>query len=212
VSSLVAEIKGTVARFENRYMMLDRTMLLADLHLGKTMHFRKAGLPIPAIARNADQSELMRILIEENPDRLIVLGDLFHSASNSECEELAMITSQFPDIDFTLILGNHDILKPAVYRSMDFETCNQIQIHNFILTHEPLNVVEEGQINIHGHIHPGIRMRGRGLQAMTFPCFHLSATHLCLPAFGALTGLMKRKPLKGDQVFGIFEGKVRQVF
>ena len=62
MSSCVVEIKGATLRFENCYMMLDQTMLLADLHLGKTMHFRKAGLPIPASARNADQSALMRIL------------------------------------------------------------------------------------------------------------------------------------------------------
>lgn len=199
-------------RFENRYLMLDKIMMLADLHLGKTMHFRKAGLPIPAAARNADQSELMHILRKEAPEQLIVLGDLFHSASNSECEELGMITSQFSSVDFTLVLGNHDILSPAVYRSMDFETCERMQVGRFILTHEPLDEVGDKMLNIHGHIHPGIRLRGKGLQAMTFPCFHISRSHLCLPAFGALTGLVKRKPIKGDRVFGIFEGEVRQVF
>ena len=48
-------------RLENRYLMLDKTLILSDLHLGKTLHFRKAGLAIPAAARDADQSELIRI-------------------------------------------------------------------------------------------------------------------------------------------------------
>ncbi|GAB5537969.1 MAG: ligase-associated DNA damage response endonuclease PdeM [Salibacteraceae bacterium] len=206
------ELGNSRLQLGNRYIRIDKTLLLADLHLGKTMHFRKAGLPIPAEARSTDQSGLMQLLLQEKPDRVIVLGDLFHSASNSECEELAMITSQFPNINFTLVLGNHDILAPADYRSMDFEVCTKFELDKLILTHEPMDEVPPRYVNIHGHIHPGIRMRGKGLQAMTFPCFHLTQTHLCLPAFGALTGLMKRKPKKGDEVYGILDQEVVKVF
>jgi uncharacterized protein len=196
----------------DRYLKIRDTVILADLHLGKTMHFRKAGMPIPPEARDADQRNLMALMEKETPSTVIVLGDLFHSVSNSECDELAMITSQFPSVNFELVLGNHDILDPSIYRSIDFQTSQSKQIGQLILTHEPQLEVMAGQINLHGHIHPGIRLIGRGRQSMLFPCFYLSGQHFCLPAFGALTGLMKTKPAKGDRVFAILDGEVAQVF
>lgn len=209
---LTIELADQSLRLENRYLMIDNTLVLADLHLGKTTHFRKAGYAIPSAARDADQREFTRILRHEKPETVLVLGDLFHSASNRECEELAMITSQFPEIHFELVIGNHDILLPEVYRSMDFETSETLQIGRLILTHEPVENVLDEMINLHGHIHPGIRLSGRGRQSILVPCFYQTKRHLCLPAFGALTGLMRQKPKKDDRVYGILEGQVSQVF
>ena len=209
---LIIEMTDKEIRLENRYLMLDKTLILSDLHLGKTLHFRKAGLAIPAAARDADQSELIRILLMEKPETVLVLGDLFHSASNRECEELAMITSQFPSIHFELIMGNHDILSPEVYRSMDFETSSNLSMGNILLTHEPILDLDPKIINIHGHIHPGIRLVGLGRQSMLVPCFFWTKQSFCLPAFGALTGLMRQKPKKADKAYGILEGEVSQVF
>ena len=209
---LIIEMTDKEIRLENRYLMLDKTLILSDLHLGKTLHFRKAGLAIPAAARDADQSELIRILLMEKPETVLVLGDLFHSASNRECEELAMITSQFPSIHFELIMGNHDILSPEVYRSMDFETSSNRSMGNILLTHEPILDLDPKIINIHGHIHPGIRLVGLGRQSMLVPCFFWTKQSFCLPAFGALTGLMRQKPKKADKAYGILEGEVSQVF
>lgn len=192
----------------NRYVRFGDALIIADLHLGKTMHFRKAGLAVPPHARGADQMNLLRLLQNEKPKELIVLGDLFHSSHNSEIDELRMITSQFPEIHFELVLGNHDILEHSDYRSLDFEVCEQKAIGNFILTHEPLTKVPNGQINMHGHIHPGIKLRGRGRQTIMLPCFHLNETHFCLPAFGALTGLAKRQPKKSDRVFAIVNDSI----
>lgn len=209
---LIIEIANTKLRLENRYLIHDKTLILSDLHLGKTLHFRKAGLAIPAAARDADQSELIRILMLEKPESVLVVGDLFHSASNRECEELAMITSQFPTIHFELVMGNHDILASEVYRSMDFETSLSHSIGNLLLTHEPILNLDPLIINIHGHIHPGIRLVGLGRQSMLMPCFFWTKQHFCLPAFGALTGLMRQKPKKTDKVYGILEGEVSRVF
>ena len=201
-------IAGENILLGNRYLRLGNTIVLADLHLGKTMHFRKAGLPVPPNARMLDQTGLMNLLQVEQPQRLIVLGDLFHSESNSEVEELMMITSQFPTTDFVLVRGNHDVLSDAEYRSIDFQITERMELGNFMLTHEPLSDVEDGWVNMHGHLHPGILLSGKGRQSVKIPCFHLSTTHFCLPAFGALTGLMRVRPTKHDRIFGIVEGRV----
>jgi len=212
MTGLQSQISGVEVVLKDRYMMIGSSLILADLHLGKPTHFRKAGLPIPPEARDADQSKLLQILRMETPESVLVLGDLFHSSSNKECGELAMITSQFPEVHFELILGNHDILEESDYRSMDFETCPRLDLGDLILTHEPLDHVPEGKCNLHGHIHPGVRMVGKGRQSMLMPCFYLTKQYFCLPAFGALTGLMRQKPKKGDAVFAILSGEVVRVF
>ncbi|MEZ4720933.1 MAG: ligase-associated DNA damage response endonuclease PdeM [Flavobacteriales bacterium] len=208
---LGVEIGGQTLSLGDRYMRIGDILVIADLHLGKTMHFRKSGLPIPARARDADQSNLISLLNDVRPKKLLVLGDLFHSSSNSECEELAMITSRFADVEFELVMGNHDILAPEVYRSLDFETCDRWSLHNFLFTHEPMEDVPDGIINIHGHIHPGIRLFGKGRQSMLLPCFHLQPAHFCIPAYGMLTGLMRRHPAKGDRVFALLPDAVTEM-
>lgn len=204
-------IAGTSVVFGNRWMSIGDDLIIADLHLGKTMHFRKAGLPIPPSARFTDQSSLLDLIHSQQPKRLIILGDLFHSALNSEMEEFGMITSQFPEMDFLLVIGNHDILSDSNYRSLDLQVFESLEIGPFLLSHEPIEQLKPDEINIHGHIHPGVLLRGKGRQSLMVPCFHLQGQYLCMPAFGALTGLMKVKTKKKDAVFGVLEVEVVQL-
>ena len=201
---LVAEPFFLFAGFAKWRSML----IMSDLHIGKTMHFRKAGLPIPAKARDADFARLIQIFDEHRPETVIVLGDLFHSSFNSEMEELSMITSSFGNINFRLVIGNHDILDPSIYRSLDFECSHSLAFDNLVMTHEPMEHLSQGSVNIHGHIHPGVHLKGKARQSISAPCFHFSTNHICLPAFGSLTGHVKTKVKKGDQLFAIVNNQV----
>ena len=40
-----------------------------------------------------------------------------------------------------------------------------------------------------GHVHPGVRLAGRGRESVRLPCFVLGRRRALLPAFGRLTGL-----------------------
>jgi len=66
-----------------------RILIVSDVHLGKLTHFRKAGIPLPAAAKNESLQKLENLIISCNPEQLILLGDLFHSAINSEWDEAA---------------------------------------------------------------------------------------------------------------------------
>lgn len=208
---LTIEIGSQELVLGDRYLSKGDDLLLADLHFGKTMHFRKAGMPMPPQARDADQSAFLRLLNEKLPRRVILLGDLFHSEHNIEVDEVSMITSQFPSIDFVLVKGNHDVMEDAIYRTMDMVTCDVMDWHGFVLSHEPLAKTGDSAINIHGHIHPGIVLRGKGRQRIKIPCFHFDGNRLCLPAFGALTGLMRIRPKRSDRIFGITSDGVSEL-
>ena len=175
-------------------------LLLADLHLGKVSHFRKNGMAITPEAADADLANLKMLIEKYLPKKVIFLGDLFHSHHNREWERLMEMIRSLPDIEWVLIRGNHDILDQDKYRGKNFELLDHLEQDGIILTHEP---VDSKSYNLHGHIHPGVRMSGKARQSITLPCFWFGKTHGIFPAFGSLTGLYIIKPAQGDRVFPI---------
>lgn len=165
-------------------------LVIADLHLGKAMHFRKAGIFMPAGTAAKDYFVLRALITGYNPAQVWFLGDLFHSIRNSEWLQFEAFVGEWPELQFTLIRGNHDIIRKEYYDALGIRMIPHIlPLGNLLFSHEPLPEVPEGLINIAGHIHPGCVVKGKGRQSYRFPCFHLSGQHFLLPAFGYLTGL-----------------------
>ncbi len=189
-----------------------KILLLADLHLGKVNHYRKAGYPVPTRANDENTSILIDLLNRCKPERMIFLGDLFHSHYNEEWEVLGQVIRHFRNVSFELVLGNHDIMSTLQYdRHRVTVHSEQLKIGNVLLTHEPLQDPPEDLYNLSGHIHPGARMFGKGRQALLLPCFYFGKRQGILPAFGSFTGLHPVRVVRGDQVFVIAEGEVIEV-
>lgn len=168
----------------------ERILVMGDLHLGKAMHFRKAGIFVPPRSAVKDYEVLQALMTTHAPEQVYFLGDLFHSAHNSEWLQFESFIRAYPGIKFTLIRGNHDVLPEASYKALNIHVVpGQLIRDNLIFSHEPLSSVEEGKINIAGHIHPGCVLRGLGKQRLTLPCFFFKEGLFLLPAFGQLTGL-----------------------
>ena len=70
-------------------------LFLADLHLGKINHFRKSGIPVPAKANDRNLELLIDLLQFTKPERVICLGDLFHSHYNPEWEVFGEVVKHF---------------------------------------------------------------------------------------------------------------------
>lgn len=186
-------------------------LLLSDLHLGKINHFRKAGIPVPAKANDHNLEVFIDLVGLCKPERVICLGDLFHSHYNAEWEVFGEVVRHFSSISFQLVQGNHDIMSKYQYSRKGIEVLDTLQVGKFLLTHHPLETIPEGLYNIAGHIHPGVSLRGKGRQAMTLPCFYFSARQAFLPAFGEFTGLARIAPKRQDKVFIVAEDKVISV-
>lgn len=183
-----------------------KMLIIADVHLGKGMHFRKAGIPLPLLSQQKDFVVLESILQTEGLETVVFLGDLFHSSYNSEWELLGDILKKYDHLKFVLVQGNHDILHHHQYRRFGFDVFDLLKIGPFIFSHEPLTT--PAAYNIYGHIHPGIRMVGGGRQSIKLPCFFFSSQYAVLPSFGQLTGLYALAPKKTDTIFAIADGKV----
>lgn len=190
------------------YWPIKRILFLADLHLGKINHFRKAGVPVPTKANEKNVEVLVEILQLTKPERVIFLGDLFHSHYNEEWEVFGQLVKHFSDTSFELVLGNHDILSEHQYLKHGIVLHQELTLAPFLLTHHPLENYTGDLYNLAGHIHPGAQLIGKGKQHVTLPCFHFGECQGLLPAFGAFTGLARVSPKKGDQIFIIVEDKI----
>lgn len=186
-------------------------LFIADLHLGKINHFRKSGFPVPSKANDRNLELLIDLLHWTRPERVICLGDLFHSHYNPEWEVFGEVVRHFSNISFELVLGNHDIMSKLQYQRKSILLHETLRLDPFIFTHHPLTDVEMECYNIAGHVHPGVNLKGKGRQSLTLPCFHFGACSAVLPAFGMFTGLARIHPRKDDKVFVIVEEKILDV-
>lgn len=184
----------------------EKTLLLADLHLGKINHFRLAGIPLPSRANDENLERLIDVINKTRANKVVFLGDLFHSHYNHEWESLGQVLSHFPTSEFHLVLGNHDIMSQVQYERHRIKVCEELYLGPLYLTHE---VVEKSKMyNLAGHVHPGVRLTGRGRQSVTLPCFYFGKRQGLMPAFGSFTGLARVGIKKEDRVFAIADGKV----
>ncbi|MEO1049354.1 MAG: ligase-associated DNA damage response endonuclease PdeM [Bacteroidota bacterium] len=185
------------------------TLLLADLHLGKVNHFRKSGIAVPEKANDQNTEKLIDILQLTKPERVIFMGDLFHSHYNLEWEVFGQVINHFTEVSFELVQGNHDIMSSYQYDKHRLKLHNKPLVESpFILSHEPMEEIPDDLYNIAGHVHPGVRLLGKGRQGLRLPCFYFSKNQALLPAFGAFTGMYRISPKKEDSVYLIVENSV----
>lgn len=183
-------------------------LVIGDLHFGKILHFRKSGVGLPEKAIVENLNNLKSIINYFEPKQVLFLGDLFHSKYNKEWEVFCKLIGEFNQVEFTLLIGNHDTLSMEKYNQANLKVVHEsLVVSPFIFTHEPVeNKTEYYQIS--GHIHPGIKLSGKGVGSITIPCFYFKKKQAIMPAFGYFTGLHRVKPKKGEVVFGIVSNTV----
>lgn len=182
--------------------------MLADVHLGKVAHFRQSGIGIPAGAGHESFLMLHQLIQEKAPKRILFLGDLFHSRYNSDFEKFAQWRSQFPQIEFLLVMGNHEVETRALYERLGLTLFDQLELGPFSFTHE---MTSSDLFNLSGHVHPCVSLAGTGRQHVKVPCFWFGKTFGVLPAFGEFTGNHPVRPGEEERVFAVAGPKIFDV-
>jgi DNA ligase-associated metallophosphoesterase len=189
----------------------EQALIVADVHLGKVGHFRKAGIAIPRLMEQEDLACLSDIIQDTKPKSIIFLGDLFHSDMNNDWDWFVLWRNLYKDIRMILVRGNHDIIHDDFYLKLNFELYNELYISPFLLVHEPLktkHLAQENRYVLSGHLHPGVSLKGKGKQAETLPCFYFGDKQGVLPAFGRFTGKVCIMHEQTDNIYGILQNKV----
>ena len=196
------------------YWEEEKTLIVSDLHLGKSGHFRREGIAIPQSIYKADLQRLIAQLYAFKAEKLLIVGDMTHSQANKELDLFLKWRNDFPGLPFELVRGNHDILEDQWYHDAGITLHEgELKLGSFVFRHEqdPEQVAEPADHTVYtfsGHVHPGIRLRGPGKQALRFPCFYFGPEHAILPAFSRFTGTYLVEPKKGDVVYALVENEL----
>jgi len=187
-----------------------KTLLVADLHFGKAAHFRKEGIAVPEHLTQLSFRKLDQILSFIDLETVIFLGDLFHSDWNQEWIEFQKCLNKYQH-NFILVIGNHDVLNADQYLEAGIVLKEEpYHLGPFALSHHPQEEQTEigESYNLCGHLHPGIKLKGKAKQSITLPCFYFGSEMGVLPAFSNFSGKHLIKIKASDHVFGITKEKV----
>jgi DNA ligase-associated metallophosphoesterase len=183
----------------------ERTLFVADVHLGKAATFRAHGVPIPGGVTATDLARLSRLIERTGAARIIVLGDLLHArAGRVPALDAAVVAWRrgHRDVRVILVRGNHDAHAGDPPPAWDIEcVADPSAFAPFLACHEP--VIPASGYALCGHVHPGVRLVGRGEETARLPCFVLGPRHAILPAFGRFTGLALVTPSAGARLVAI---------
>lgn len=149
-------------------LMIGKTLIISDLHLGIEHVFYKSGIHLPSqtevLAKRLDD-----LIARTKANRLIIIGDVKHKVPGTSWQEEREIPLFFSKlskrIKTEIVLGNHD---PGIERLLPKE----IKIHptegfllgDFYLTHGhawPSQDIKKAKTVIIGHNQPMIELRDK---------------------------------------------------
>lgn len=186
----------------------NKTLLISDLHLGKVTHFRKSGIALPSMALINNFKRLDDLILNNNAERIILLGDLFHSSYNEEWEFFSEWRRKYCSIQITTVLGNHDILPLELFNECEISVEDYLLEDKFLFIHHPVEYPENGIYSFCGHVHPVYCLRSRMKQQIKLPCFVVDEMQAILPSFGVFTGGYEMKAMQGRKIFVVTEQEV----
>lgn len=211
-NSVVINVNGERLRLLPEKAILwkrSQTLIVSDLHLGKAGHFRKSGIPAPEGINQKNIDRLNALMMSYTPERVLILGDLFHSDANREWFEFERFTNRWSTTELLLIRGNHDSLHASFYDAAGITSVDALEESGFLFLHDANDAkASDEAIIFSGHVHPGVRLRGKGRQSLRFPCFLISDRKIVLPAFGEFTGLYVVKPKPDEYIYAVADNKV----
>jgi uncharacterized protein len=182
-----------------------QALLVADVHLGKAASFRRLGVPVPTGPSGRTLQRLFAALQATRARRLIVLGDLVHSAralTPTLHASVMQARAALPDVVWELVQGNHDSASgrlPTAWGLLEHGAA--LHLGGIRLCHDPAQAASTTPMPaLAGHVHPCVHL-GRGVDRLRLPCFHFNAERGLLPAFGEFTGMHAVACGPGDQAF-----------
>jgi DNA ligase-associated metallophosphoesterase len=181
-----------------------QTLLLADVHLGKSATFRTLGVPVPESTAK-DLSRITRLIEQTQARRIVILGDLIHAKSGRQPEVLDSIANWrqlHSEIEMLLIRGNHDRASGRIPLEWNIQEVEEpFMDDGFVLTHD--QPCDPERPTFAGHIHPTVHLPDYDGSIATVPCFVFDERCAILPAFGSFTGGYKVDAQRGRRMFVI---------
>jgi uncharacterized protein len=165
----------------------ERTIVVADIHLGYDLAASRRGGYLPPVGSGASTgSRLAGMAAAYDAVRIVVAGDLRHSTRDVDDLERAEVAAFAEAIRERFVLdivrGNHDAGIPL---AGDHVEC--ISVGAVDIVHAPPRVVPS-RVTICGHLHPRVTLRDETGSGARYPCVLASPAIMILPAFSEWAG------------------------
>ncbi len=186
-----------------------RTLLVADLHIGKSTSFRALGVPVPHGSDDESLTLLTTLIARHAPRHVVFLGDFLHAARSrtpAVLGALARWRALHRALPMTLVRGNHDARAGDPPPSLALAVVDEpLAVEGLALCHHP--EPRPGAYVLAGHVHPCVRI-ARGLDRLRLPCFRFDQAVGLLPAFGAFTGMQEVEAEGDERLYAIADDRV----
>lgn len=188
----------------------EKTLFVADVHLGKAASFRALGQPVPSGTTRDNLDRLSQLIDGLGAQRLVVLGDWLHAATAQQEQVIAPVRAwreRHAQLACLLVRGNHDSHAGDPPPALRFEIVDEpFRLGPFAACHHPQTVADA--LVLAGHLHPAVQLRGRAYDRARLPCFCTAPGLMILPAFGAFTGSTRELPAATERCYAVGGGQV----
>lgn len=177
------------------------TLIVADIHLGKSAAFRAKGLPVPEGDSVRDLARLSALVAKSQAAHLVIAGDLFHAPTGMTPELEAALAGFMSGlrIPITLVVGNHDVKIQQLPAGLLSVPHLDLEPHLRVI-HDPAHAGGD-RLHIAGHWHPVVKIPDGKRTSLRLPCFLFRNHTLVIPAFGSFTGGSILNVRSDDRVF-----------
>lgn len=150
--------------YDEKALLIEGSLVIADLHLGIEYELEKSGIKIPLQAE-AMTERIASLLNKSGARHLIILGDLKHNIPQISWHEYSQIPAMIKTLselaEITVIKGNHDgnleSLIPEIPVKKSMRIGSTILLHG----HMKLPKNEEYTTIVAGHSHPCVEFRDK---------------------------------------------------
>ncbi len=167
-----------------------RTLWIADLHLGKAATYRSLGQPVPSGTTHENLHRLSHLVDQYQAEKIVFLGDFLHAAQARTPDifnALALWRKRHSSVKCLLVRGNHDSRAGDPPPQMAIDVVDEpYLIGPFAACHHPQQ--HATHFVLAGHLHPVVMLQGTGRDRLRLACFSVQPRAMVLPAFGEFTG------------------------
>ncbi len=167
-------------------VVINKTAIIADLHLGIENVMQNKGVAIPRMQISDVILQTRKIIEKYKIKKLVIAGDLKHEFSKNlpyEWEDVRTFIESI-DVDLSVVRGNHDNFLAAILAEYNITLKEYEKVGEYYVVHGHKDV--EFEKIIMGHEHPAIKIRVRG-GIYNYPCYLLADdSKIVLPAFSPL--------------------------
>ncbi len=190
-------------------MFIDKTLVIADLHIGITRELYESGISIPSQVEKLAKT-LNKLGSQTKANRLVILGDLKHKVPGISYQELKEVPEFLSLLEFkevVIVKGNHDGGIENMVESKDVFVKKSFSMDDFYFTHGHRKANTKKRNIVIGHNHPHVQFRDELGALYTEPIWIIGKAKIknqnhnliLMPAFNELCGatIVNRDSLLG---------------